>query len=80
MRPSWMLFLKRSLTEQPARPEEAQAQAQAQEEAQAQDDAQDDAHEERCEDPCGLVEERGLPVGTLTTFTRMKVFGESPYR
>ena len=78
MRPSWMLFLKRSFTEQPARPEEAQAQAQAQDEAQAQEDAQDDAHEERCEDLWDLAAERGLPVGTLTTFTWMKVFGESP--
>ena len=46
-----MLSLKNSLTEHPARPEEAQAQAQAQDEAQAhddaQEDAQDEAHEER---------------------------------
>ena len=46
-----MLSLKKSFTEQPARPEEAQAQAQAQDEAQAhddaQEDAQDEAHEER---------------------------------
>ena len=46
-----MLSLKKSFTEQPARPEEAHAQAQAQDEAQAhddaQEDAQDEAHEER---------------------------------
>jgi len=46
-----MLSLKNSFTEQPARPEEAQAHAQAQDEAQAhedaQEDAQDEAHEER---------------------------------
>ena len=41
-----MLSLKKSFTEQPARPEEAQAQAQAQDEAQAQEEAHDDAQEE----------------------------------
>lgn len=48
-----MLSLKNSLTEQPARPEEAQAQAQAQLEAQAQEEAQAEAqaHEERGLDP-----------------------------
>ena len=48
MRPSWMLSLKKSFTEQPARPEEAQAQAQAQDDAQAQCDAQaqDEAQDE----------------------------------
>ena len=49
--PRWMLSLKNSFTEQPARPEEAHAQAQAQDDAQAhddaQEDAQDEAHEER---------------------------------
>ena len=58
-RPSWILFLKKSFTEHPARPEEAQAHAQAQEEAQAQEDtqaqaqedAQEDAQEERWEEP-----------------------------
>jgi len=46
--PLWILSSKNSLTEQPARPEEAQAHAQAHEEAQAQahEDAQEDAHEE----------------------------------
>ena len=46
MRPLWILSLKKSFTEHPARPEEAQAQAQAQEDAQAQDDAQEDAQDE----------------------------------
>ena len=48
MRPSWMLCLKKSFTEQPARPEDAQAQAQAQDDTQAQEDAQahDDAQDE----------------------------------
>ena len=41
--PRWILSLKNSLTEQPARPEEAQAQAHAQLEAQAQLDAQEEA-------------------------------------
>ena len=45
-----MLSLKKSFTEQPARPEEAQAQAQAQDEAQAHDDAQEDAQEEAHEE------------------------------
>ena len=39
-------FLKKSFTEQPARPDEAQAHAHAQDEAQAQEDAHDDAHED----------------------------------
>ena len=47
--------LKKSFTEQPARPDEAQAHAHAHEDAQAHDDAHDEAHEdaqdERCEDP-----------------------------
>ncbi len=38
-----MLSLKKSLTEQPARPEDAQAHAQAQDDAQAHEEAQDDA-------------------------------------
>ena len=44
-----MLSLKNSLTEHPARPEEAHAQAQdeAQAHDDAQEDAQDEAHEER---------------------------------
>ena len=48
MRLSWRLSLKKSFTEQPARPEDAQAQAQAQDDAQAQCDAQaqDDAQDE----------------------------------
>ena len=45
-RPSWMLALKKSFTEHPARPEDAQAHAQAQEEAQAQEDAHEEAQEE----------------------------------
>jgi len=49
--PRWILSEKNSLTEQPARPEEAQAQAQAQEEAQAQLDAQAEAQEEWDPDP-----------------------------
>ena len=72
-----MLRLKKSFTVQPARPEDAQAQAHAQEEAQAQEDAQ---AQERCDPP--EPEERddlcGLGAGTLTTLTRMKVFGELP--
>lgn len=44
-----MLSLKKSLAEQPALPEEAQAQAQAQLEAHAQLEAQEEAQEE-----CGL--------------------------
>ena len=42
-----MLSSKNSLTEQPARPEDAQAHAHAQEDAHAQLEAQEDAHEER---------------------------------
>ena len=41
--PSWIFSLKKSFTEQPARPDEAQAQAQAQDEAHAQEEAQDEA-------------------------------------
>ena len=43
-----MLSLKKSFTEHPARPDEAQAQAHAQDEAQAQEDAQaqDEAQDE----------------------------------
>ena len=70
-----MLCLKKSFTEQPARPEEAQAQAQAQDEAQAQeeahDDAQEEAQEEWCEPPERELPERGLLTGTLITLTRM---------
>ncbi len=39
-------FLKKSFTEQPARPDEAQAHAQAHDEAQAQDDAHDEAQDD----------------------------------
>ncbi len=46
MRPSCMLSLKKSFTEQPALPEDAQAQAHAQDDAHAHDEAQDDAQEE----------------------------------
>ena len=67
-----MLSMKNSLTEQPARPEEAHAQAQAQEDAQ--EEAQEDAQEERGLDP--LPERRELPEcregrleGTLITLT-----------
>ena len=42
--------MKKSLTEQPARPEEAQAQAQAQLEAQAQEEAQEEAQLEEREE------------------------------
>ena len=42
--------MKNSLTEQPARPEEAHAQAQAQLEAHAQLEAQEEAHEEAQEE------------------------------
>ena len=48
MRSSWILSLKKSFTEQPALPEDAQAQAQAQDEAHAHDDAQ--AHEDAQEE------------------------------
>ena len=70
--------MKNSLTEQPARPEEAHAQAQAQEEAQAQEDAQEeaqeDAQEERGLDPppeCRELPEcrEGRLEGTLITLT-----------
>ena len=70
-----MLSLKKSLTEQPARPEEAQAQAQAQLEAQAQEDAQEDAQEECDLRPLPELRppEWRLPeevlTGTLITFT-----------
>ena len=61
---------KNSLTEQPARPEEAQAQAQAQEEAQAQLEAQEDAQEEWDLDPRDPPEWReGRLAGMLSTFT-----------
>ena len=86
MRPSCTLFRKKSFTEQPARPEDAQAQAQAQEDAQAQEEAQaqEDAQDERCEEPPERVDreeeedERDRLTGTLTTFTWIYVFGESP--
>ena len=71
-----MLSLKKSLTEHPALPEDAQAHAHAQEEAQAQEDAHEEAHEERGlelrlppePDPRCLLPEERL-TGTLTTFT-----------
>ena len=67
-----MLSLKNSLTEQPARPEEAQAQAQAQEEAQAQLEAQAEAQEEWDLDPLDPPEWReGRLAGMLRTFTRI---------
>ena len=75
MRPLWRLFLKRSFTEHPARPEDAQAQAHAQEDAQAHEDAQEDAHEEWCEPPeereDDEEEDRGRLTGTLITLTRI---------
>ena len=70
--PRWILSEKNSLTEQPARPEEAQAQAQAQEEAQAQLEAQEDAQEEWDPDPLDPPEWReGRLAGMLRTFTRI---------
>ena len=83
IRPSCTLFLKKSFTVQPARPEEAQAQAQAQLDTQAQEEAQAqlEAQEERCELPPDRPDlpERlpELPpervrewlTGTLTTLT-----------
>ena len=89
--PRCRLSLKNSLTEQPARPEDAHAQAQAQLEAQAQldaqEEAQEEAHEERGLDPPPdlrdpLPELREPPeclTGTLITFTWMKVLGLLPY-
>ena len=69
--PRWILSEKNSLTEQPARPEEAQAQAQAQEEAQAQLEAQAEAQEEWDLDPLDPPEWReGRLAGMLRTFTR----------
>ena len=73
-----MLSLKKSLTEQPARPEDAHAHAHAQLEAQAQLCAQEDAHEDAQEER-GLEppperreppdEREGRLTGTLITFT-----------
>lgn len=84
-----MRSIKNSLTEHPARPEEAQAQAQAQLDAQAQLEAQAEAQEDAQEEWECLPElllcppERRLPeevlTGTLITFTLMKVLGLSPY-
>ena len=51
-----MLSRKKSFTEHPARPDDAQAQAQAHDDAQAQEDAQEDAQEEWCDDPPGREE------------------------
>ena len=72
MRPRWILSAKKSFTEHPARPEDAQAQAHAQEDAQAQEDAHEDAQEEAqeewCEDP---DDERVRATGTLMTLTRI---------
>ena len=76
-RPSWICSLKKSFAEQPARPEDAQAQAHAQEDAQAQEEtqAQLDAQDEWCEEPlerCEFPEEpeeRGRLTGTLITLT-----------
>ena len=79
-----MLSLKNSFTEQPTRPEEAQAHAQAQDEAQAhedaQEDAQEEAHEERGREDLELRDPpeprepcrpppKVCPTGTLITFT-----------
>ena len=72
-----MLSLKKSFTEQPARPDDAHAHAQAQEDAHAQ--AHDDAQDEWCEEPperddrveVRFEEDRGLMIGTFTTFTWM---------
>lgn len=72
-RPSWMLDLKKSFTEHPARPEEAQAHAHAQEDAQAQEDAHEEAQEEWWElcDPEDRVVVWDLLAGVFTTFTRI---------
>ena len=79
-RPWWRLSLKKSLTEQPARPEDAHAQAQAQDDAQAHEEAQahDDAQEPDLLE-CELPLERGVRTGTFTTFTLIYVSEESPY-
>ena len=76
-----MASLKNSLTEQPARPDEAQAHAQAQLDAQAQLEAQEDAQEDRGlepelerrepPDPPEWRRPEGRLTGTLTAFTRM---------
>ena len=75
--------MKNSLAEQPARPDEAQAQAHAQLDAQAQLEAQEEAQEDRglelLELPPGLRRPEGRTTGTLITFTWMKVLGEFPY-
>jgi hypothetical protein len=64
-----MLSLKKSFTEQPARPEEAHAQAHAQLEAHAQldaqDEAQEDAQEERGLEPLERLERLGPPPDRL---------------
>ena len=74
--PSWSLSEKNSLTEHPARPEDAHAQAHAQLDAHAQLEAQEEAQEERGlelpdrRDP--LPDRREPPerrTGTLITFT-----------
>ncbi len=69
-----MLSLKKSFTEQPARPELAQAQAQAQElaQAQAQEECAQDEREDREE--LELLWERPVDecrTGTFTTWTIM---------
>ena len=64
-----MLSLKKSFTEQPALPEDAQAQAHAQDDAHAHDEAQDDAQEECLREPPEREELRGRLTGTLITFT-----------
>ena len=72
MRPICRLSLKKSLTEQPALPLDAQAQAQAQEDAQAQEEAQEEAQaqEERCEEELDLEElEVSWRTGMFTTLT-----------
>ena len=74
--------MKKSFTEHPARPEEAQAQAQAHDEAQAQEDAQEEAQED-AHDECDRLlpagrecwTATGLCTGTFTTLTLIYVLG-----
>ena len=67
--PRWMLSLKNSLTEQPARPEDAHAHAQAQ--LEAQEEAQEEC-DLRLPPELRRPPERppeDLGTGTLITFT-----------
>ena len=68
MFPLCFLSSKKSFTEHPARPLEAQAQAQAQEDAQAQEEC---AQDECAQEPPLLVllVEGALVRGTFNTFT-----------